>query len=1014
MNTLKRVLALSLALIMAMSVGVFAFEYTDSDDINEDCQSAIDLLYGLNIMQGDPDGSFRPNDTLTRAEVTKMVFTLRNGANTDASAFKELNRFADIGKHWARGYINYCYDMGYVFGKTATTFDPDAPITGVELATILLRVAGYDNEKQGYSGKGWATNVLNDAYSAGLLNFYELQTAAPAQRQWAAVMFETLINEVQMAEYRFGELFVGGLNGNGPTVGAKLLGLHKADFELVENNNMKAATGSKKPVNTIVLKDKNGSHPFKYEMTGTELLGQTVTVYFKNVKVTEDSTGKATYNLDKATVINVTDAGVSDVYTFSNYDLSKITNDAGADTGKIVVSSTVTLDVAVSSTDDKVNYVCNNIGGSDVLKNIFALGTTNNVKVIVNDDDDKVDYIFVDAYEYKDVTAVNASYVTVNGSRYAVKDIVFDGTEPVKGDVVAIQSAKIDNVAKTIMTVIEPVTGVKVSKWEGLSTSADAVIINGESYDTVVSGIKVTDTIFYIHNDYVVRSKATAESAGPVVPTDSVIITGISNKVFQVNVGLKTYESFRVQYMDINGTKSKEVVYDYTTKDCITYSGSPAEDQKAEAARSAVEKAMMAGALVRLIENDDGTVAFANDVKSVANLNIATQAAMYATSSAAKLKDAVSAEYDKDTNKLSYGGKNVYVEKDTVIFFATFALNTAKNGVVLSKVEKIAPDKLNTFGTSKGVGVAATINTEDGALGAVVLVGTAVPAPAAVPVYGMVTGAAVDSLGLDGKVGSYKVAPAIDSNGNSFDLITLDTNMPKAGQVFTFTKSSKCYTTTAIDESKGTLAGLIKDVDYDRQFVVAQETGVNGDTSRYYYTDDTVIFMISTSGSKTVYTALEAPEMTGNVNYKELYVVENADGDIVLMVIDARSGKDASGAVAKVATRVVVTNGTVATDLKAETAATVCALTPKVYDQYNVEMVGKTVTYTVKSVTKTSTDGTAATTDFDFSGNDFTMKATAGIQGTYTIVIEVKHEVTTGVFISSELTITGVTIAAKS
>ena len=49
--------------------------YTDQADIT--ATEAVDTLAALNIMTGDTDGSFRPNDTVTRAEMCRMIYSIR-------------------------------------------------------------------------------------------------------------------------------------------------------------------------------------------------------------------------------------------------------------------------------------------------------------------------------------------------------------------------------------------------------------------------------------------------------------------------------------------------------------------------------------------------------------------------------------------------------------------------------------------------------------------------------------------------------------------------------------------------------------------------------------------------------------------------------------------------------------------------------------------------------------------------------------------------------------------------
>ncbi len=66
----------------------------------------------------------------------------------------------DINSHWAKGYIKFCESQGIIAGYGDNTFKPDATVTGVEAAKMLLVLAGYDADKAGLVGSTWCTNTL--------------------------------------------------------------------------------------------------------------------------------------------------------------------------------------------------------------------------------------------------------------------------------------------------------------------------------------------------------------------------------------------------------------------------------------------------------------------------------------------------------------------------------------------------------------------------------------------------------------------------------------------------------------------------------------------------------------------------------------------------------------------------------------------------------------------------------------------------------------------------------------
>ena len=190
MSTLKKVLALTLALAMILSVSAFAGSYKadtykDAASIDKDCEDAVELMYALDIMQGDAQGNFRPNDTITRAEIAKMIYVIKNyGKDDKAVTYQDAKIFSDVpATAWYAGYVNYCGVTKLIQGRGNGTFGPNDPVTTAAAAKMLLTAVGYDAEARGYTGANWDKNVLSDAAIVGLLDDYNYTTIGNAPRQ---------------------------------------------------------------------------------------------------------------------------------------------------------------------------------------------------------------------------------------------------------------------------------------------------------------------------------------------------------------------------------------------------------------------------------------------------------------------------------------------------------------------------------------------------------------------------------------------------------------------------------------------------------------------------------------------------------------------------------------------------------------------------------------------------------------------------------------------------------------
>ena len=173
MKNFRKVLALVLVvatLFSFVAMTASAKEYTDTDKVSY--TEAVDVLSAIGILNGYLDGTFRPTNTIARAEMAKMVAVLANAGDEIADLYAGACKFADMTGDavWAKSYVAYCNQMGIVAGRNATTFDPYGKVTGIETAKMLLCLIGFDAKAQGYVGSNWQTHVLADAKNIGLLS----------------------------------------------------------------------------------------------------------------------------------------------------------------------------------------------------------------------------------------------------------------------------------------------------------------------------------------------------------------------------------------------------------------------------------------------------------------------------------------------------------------------------------------------------------------------------------------------------------------------------------------------------------------------------------------------------------------------------------------------------------------------------------------------------------------------------------------------------------------------------
>ena len=387
--------------------------FTDQADIKVE-NEVVDTLIELGVINGYTDGSFKPNDTVTRAEMAKMIYVLRTG-NSDASAYNnDKTTFTDIKGHWAAGYIKYCQSLGIIAGVSATQFKPDTNVTAQEAAKMLLVTLGYDATKAGLVGINWAskTNALAD--ENGLLDDVTTSFTGPCPRQYAAQLMYNAIDAATVVWRDDAYTNVNVLGDDNQTIGEKYMGLKYATGILLASGKVGLnGTGSsealtieadeKQTINgtTVAAGDDYSFVDIKTDYS--EFLGMAVKVMYKDkdkvygVYATDDNdVNIAALASDLDTVSGETKFKVNDTkYSVNKNGMTIYT--IGVDTkGDVKIAST-----AVKNNASDISTAIKAIKDSDM-----------EITVISNDNDEKVDAIFVNNKTFAKLTTVNSTSVS--------------------------------------------------------------------------------------------------------------------------------------------------------------------------------------------------------------------------------------------------------------------------------------------------------------------------------------------------------------------------------------------------------------------------------------------------------------------------------------------------------------------------------------------------------------------------------------------------------------------------
>ena len=95
---------------------------------------AVSTLSAMGIVKGDSDGKFNPNAPITRAEFAAIAARFDDKANSTTADF------SDIVSHWAKNEISAASNNGWITGYPDGTFRPDNKITRAEAMTLVNRV----------------------------------------------------------------------------------------------------------------------------------------------------------------------------------------------------------------------------------------------------------------------------------------------------------------------------------------------------------------------------------------------------------------------------------------------------------------------------------------------------------------------------------------------------------------------------------------------------------------------------------------------------------------------------------------------------------------------------------------------------------------------------------------------------------------------------------------------------------------------------------------------------------
>lgn len=514
--------------------------FTDQADIKN--TEAVDTLVALNVIEGFDDGSFRPAGNVTRGQMSKMIYTIRSGGNTDASSYETMaTSFTDLsGDAWSANYVKYCQTMGIIAGKSNTIFNPKGNVTVAETAKMALVTMGYRADRAELTGTQWMINTLNLANDNGLLDGVTTGVNSPATRDDAARILFNMIEADAVIwsndkEDFIKDTFTTGTKTYNPTVGEKYLGLQSAISVLST-----VTKDDGKSTYTLVL-----ASPLDDASTGSET---------RFTKVTADYTA---YKNMKVKVLYKGSDEVYGVYPLleDNTTLTSVLGDFEKDGSKLKYNS---VKYSVANAADGEVRMDDSAVASPMTATIAEWVDTNNkglakafgAKAISNNDSSKINLLDIQSFAVGKVTYKGTDYVNVSErnestlTSYAFSRLDEDNatypSDLVKDDYVAVTDPANTAEDKYGLTKLDKVTG-KITSTKNSGKDDYQVMIDGNWYemamDTPNETIALNDTVTVVVKDgYIVYIDDASAASSDVALVIEIGSTGGVGSTWQADI----------------------------------------------------------------------------------------------------------------------------------------------------------------------------------------------------------------------------------------------------------------------------------------------------------------------------------------------------------------------------------------------------------------------------------------------------------------------------------------------
>ncbi len=548
MKFTRKLLSVLLSLVLVLGAAQLPASAAFVDvDKNTNYQEAIDVLVALKLLKGYEDNSFRPDNTITRAEFATVIARML-GLESVAVGSSAATIFTDMmvggGEHWASGYIKIAYDLGIILGMGDGTFAPDNPVTYEQAVKMLVCALGY--EAAAIELGGWPDGYVAQADTLGMLKAINVEkTDVSASRGMVAqLLFNAL--EIPLTDKQPD----GSVNVTTKTLLTNKLGYaHFNNYMLSQVDGTDSVSDSEIRLQEGELAFAQSEEAFVYTdiMTKIEaksLLGSYVKGYYKIGSEYEANSiiYIAASNARTEEYIILSEA----IYDYKDFEIEYYTDAEGEKLDKISISPDAQLMYNGSLYDFK--------NGSATEKDLSKWLDPNSkyfmdgqLRLLENTGDKKIDTVFIEDYEIYVAKSGVMTTDSISANNYVIYDnyvsgrnVRIDSYSPsitaefynaVTGEEMQIEDIK----AMHVVCVAANMSGTKFKVYVSGKTvkgkideiTADGeYIIDGKTYKTtatyenlietklIIAKVGAEGTFYLDHNDRICAAKITQEDAG--------------------------------------------------------------------------------------------------------------------------------------------------------------------------------------------------------------------------------------------------------------------------------------------------------------------------------------------------------------------------------------------------------------------------------------------------------------------------------------------------------------------